>query len=76
MPLPGATVIEVGTVNGVSTDFDGNYTIEVLERATLEFSYLGHEVQDILATSENPINISLMPANELEEVGDCLIYSN
>ena len=29
MPLPGATVIEVGTVNGVSTDFDGNYTIEV-----------------------------------------------
>ena len=39
MPLPGATVIEVGTVNGVSTDFDGNYTIEVLEGATLEYSY-------------------------------------
>jgi hypothetical protein len=76
MPLPGATVIEVGTVDGVSTDFDGNYTIEVSERATLEFSYLGHEVQDILATSVTPINISLMPANELEEVGDCLIYSN
>lgn len=67
MPLPGATVIEVGTVNGVSTDFDGNYTIEVLEGATLEFSYVGYEPQTVLA-SESPINISLMPANELEEV--------
>ena len=35
MPLPGATVIELGTTNGVSTDFDGNYTIEVLDGARL-----------------------------------------
>ena len=68
MPLPGATVIEVGTVNGVSTDFDGNYSIEVIEGATLEYSYVGYEAQKMLATAENPINISLMPANELEEV--------
>jgi hypothetical protein len=27
IPLPGATVIVQGTTNGVSTDFDGNYTI-------------------------------------------------
>ena len=45
MPLPGATVIEVGTVNGVSTDFDGNYSIEVIEGATLEYSYVGYEAQ-------------------------------
>ena len=68
MPLPGATVIEVGTVNGVSTDFDGNYTIEVLEGATLEYSYVGYQAQTALANTPNPINISLMPANELEEV--------
>lgn len=68
MPLPGATVIEVGTVNGVSTDFDGKYTIEVLEGATLEYSYVGYQAQSILADAENPINISLVPANELEEV--------
>ena len=35
MPLPGTTVIEVGTVNGVSTDFDGNYTIEVLKSSRI-----------------------------------------
>ena len=28
-PLPGATVIEKGTNNGVSTDFDGNFSITV-----------------------------------------------
>ena len=26
-PLPGATVLEKGTSNGTSTDFDGNFTI-------------------------------------------------
>ena len=31
IPLPGASVVEVGTTNGVSTDFDGNYTIDVDE---------------------------------------------
>ena len=68
MPLPGATVIEVGTVNGVSTDFDGNYSIEVLKGATLEYSYVGYQAQTKLADSSNPINISMIPANELEEV--------
>ena len=28
-PLPGASVVEVGTSNGTSTDFDGNFTIEL-----------------------------------------------
>ena len=37
IPLPGASVVEVGTTNGVSTDFDGNYTIEVGENSSLEF---------------------------------------
>ena len=68
MPLPGATVIELGTVNGVSTDFDGNYNIEVIEGATLEYSYVGYEAQTVLASATSPINISLIPANELEEV--------
>ena len=40
-PLPGANVIESGTNNGVSTDFDGNFQISVAEEATLEISYTG-----------------------------------
>ena len=68
LPLPGATVIELGTVNGVSTDFDGNYTIEVLQGATLEFSYIGYGKQTTLVVSNPNIDISLFPDNELEEV--------
>ena len=43
--LYSATVIEWGTVNGVSTDFDGNYSIEVLKGATLEYSYVGYKLK-------------------------------
>ena len=33
-PLPGVNVVEKGTSNGTSTDFDGNYTINVQSNAT------------------------------------------
>ena len=35
IPLPGASVVEVGTTNGISTDFDGNYTIDVGETSDI-----------------------------------------
>ena len=34
VPLPGATVLEVGTNNGTTTDFDGNYSISVSDDAS------------------------------------------
>ncbi len=34
-PLPGVNVVEKGTTNGTSTDFDGNYSIDVANDATL-----------------------------------------
>lgn len=40
-PIIGATVIIKGTVEGVVTDYDGNYQINVTEGETLEFRYLG-----------------------------------
>lgn len=40
-PLPGVNVVEKGTSNGVSTDFEGGYKIKVKEGATLIFSYVG-----------------------------------
>ena len=42
LPLPGATVVEQGTDNGTTTDFDGNYTITVKENAKLEISFVGY----------------------------------
>lgn len=68
MPLPGATIVEVGTTNGVSTDFDGNFSIEVLEGARLEISYVGYQPQTVVANANAPVNLSLLPASALEEV--------
>ena len=47
MPLPGVNVVEKGTSNGVSSDFDGNFTIEIDEGSILQFSMLGYITQEI-----------------------------
>ena len=67
LPLPGATVIEKGTSNGVSTDFDGNFSIEVAEDAVLEISFIGYGTVEVSASADD-FNITLIPGNELEEV--------
>ncbi|TXN38262.1 TonB-dependent receptor [Flagellimonas hymeniacidonis] len=69
-PLPGASIIEQGTINGVSSDFDGNYTIEVSSgNAILEVSYLGYSTQEIAVSGQTTVNIQLLPdAGKLEEV--------
>lgn len=41
-PMIGVSVLEKGTTNGLITDIDGNYTIQVSNGATLEFSYVGY----------------------------------
>lgn len=67
LPLPGATVIEKGTTNGVSTDFDGNFSIEVAEDAVLEISFIGYTTAEISASADD-FNITLSAGNELDEV--------
>lgn len=69
-PLPGANVIEQGTTNGVSTDFDGNYEITVADDATsLEISYTGFLTQVIEIGSQSSIDVILEEdTQELQEV--------
>ena len=68
LPLPGATVVEKGTTNGVSTDFDGNFAIQVGEGSTLEASFLGYSTLSIGVAGQDNISFSLVPDNELDEV--------
>lgn len=69
-PLPGASIVEEGTVNGVTTDFDGNYVIEVMaEGAVLLFTYIGYASQEIPVSGNTTINVSMTPsASSLDEV--------
>jgi len=66
--LPGATVLVQGTTNGVSTDFDGAFTISATSDDTLVFSFIGYASQSILVGSSSTINVSLSPDNLLDEV--------
>ena len=67
-PLPGATVYEEGTTNGTTTDFDGNYTIDVAEGSVLVFTYVGYQAQNITVGQNSSINIELSTENELDEI--------
>ena len=67
-PIIGANVVVKGTTNGTITDFDGNYSIDAPENATLVFSYLGMATQEHQVTS-NTLSVVLKEDNQvLEEV--------
>ncbi|WP_245766600.1 TonB-dependent receptor [Pustulibacterium marinum] len=60
MPLMGATVMEKGTTNGTTTDFDGNYSIAVSsEDAVLVITFMGFVKQEITVGDQTEINVVL-----------------
>ncbi|WP_418499318.1 SusC/RagA family TonB-linked outer membrane protein [Flagellimonas sp.] len=68
-PLPGASISVLGTSRGVSSDFDGNFTINVGEDDVLLVSYMGYVSQEIPVAGKSTIAIQLtMEQNALEEV--------
>ncbi len=67
--IPGANVIIKGTSKGASTDFDGNFTLNVSSGDVVEFSYLGYVTQSVTITNQKTISIALAEdANTLNEV--------
>ena len=59
-PVIGASVVEKGkTGNGVITDFDGNFTLNVSPDATIVISYVGYETQEIKVGNQSSFNITL-----------------
>jgi TonB-linked SusC/RagA family outer membrane protein len=68
LPLPGATIIVQGTTTGVTTDFDGNFSINVSEGQSLEFSFVGYETAVVSVGAGNVINVTLSLGTQLEEV--------
>lgn len=68
-PVAGANVIQKGTTNGVTTDIDGNFSIEVPENAILQVSYIGFYTTEVKVENQNNINIVLKEdTQKLDEV--------
>jgi TonB-linked SusC/RagA family outer membrane protein len=62
MSLPGASVLVSGTNVGTSTDLDGQFTINNVDKnATIIFSYTGFSSQTIKLNGQTTLNISLKP---------------
>jgi TonB-linked SusC/RagA family outer membrane protein len=71
-PVPGVNVLIEGTSMGSSTDFDGYYSIEVPNGATLVFSYIGMMETKILvsqATHNVVLEVSTTGLDEVVVVG-------
>lgn len=68
-PLPGVTVLEKGTTNGLTTDANGNFTINVSPKSTLIFSFIGYNPIEEAINNRKTISVTLQESVVgLEEV--------
>jgi len=58
-PLIGASVIEKGTTNGVTTDADGRYQISVKPDGVIDFSFIGYKPQSLAVMNRTEINVTM-----------------
>lgn len=66
--LVGVNIVEKGTSNGTTTDFDGRYTIDVAEGATLVFSYVGYQTRERAVEGRSRVNMVLNEGLQLDEI--------
>lgn len=67
--MPGVNVLQVGTTNGIITDLDGNYSINVPSNAKLSFSFIGYTTQTVSVSGKRTINVTLNEdSKSLDEV--------
>ncbi|PXV66334.1 TonB-linked SusC/RagA family outer membrane protein [Dysgonomonas alginatilytica] len=58
-PIIGVSVVEKGTTNGIVTDLEGQYTLNVSSKARLDFSYLGYITQTIDVSGRTKVDVVL-----------------
>jgi TonB-linked SusC/RagA family outer membrane protein len=69
VPLPGVSILIVGTTEGTVTDAEGDFKLSVPDGATLQFSYIGYKSQEIVVGNQTVINVGLEPdVSQLQEI--------
>ena len=63
--LPGVSVLEKGSKNGITTNMDGKYELSVSAGATLVVSYIGMKPMEVKVGNLSTVNISLESSNEV-----------
>jgi TonB-linked SusC/RagA family outer membrane protein len=68
-PIPGVSVLIKGTTQGTITDGRGNYNLQADAQATLLFSFIGFQPQEIEVNGQSQINVLLKESVlDIEEV--------
>ncbi|MGJ5642754.1 TonB-dependent receptor [Formosa sp. S-31] len=79
MPLPGVNVVEKGTTNGVSTDFDGKFTFQTKSTdAVIVLSFIGYLSKDITVSGDTDLGQitleeSLMGLDEVQIIASVAV---
>lgn len=58
-PIPGVSVLEQGTTNGVTTGIDGDFTITANANSTLLFSFVGMREQSVVVNERTWMEITM-----------------
>lgn len=68
-PLPGASILILGTSKGEISDFDGNFSLKAKAGSKIQISYTGYITQVITITNQKELTIRLKPdSNTLDEI--------
>ncbi|MDJ1483725.1 SusC/RagA family TonB-linked outer membrane protein [Cytophagaceae bacterium YF14B1] len=70
-PLPGVSVVVKGTTNGVSSDANGNYTIQADGSGTLVFSFIGYATEEIAIGNRTTIDLQMVP--DVKALGEVVV---
>ncbi len=72
VPLPGVNINVKGTTNGVSSDFDGKYSISVPNQSSvLVFSFIGSVPKEVVVGTSTTINVSL--SEDTQQLGEVVV---
>ena len=70
-PVIGASIIEKGTTNGISSNIDGNFTLNPAQNAVLQISYIGYVTQDI--TTDNRTSYNIILIEDTQSLNDIVV---
>ena len=74
-PVPGVNVVEKGTSNGVSTNSDGEFFIEVKDsKSILVFSFLGYKTQEV-SVSENSTSLQIHLEKSIDQLDEIVVVA-
>lgn len=70
-PIPGANIVVKGTTNGVTSDIDGKFVIQVPDNSTLLVSFIGYKTFETPVDNRNHIDVTL--ASTIEELDEIVV---